>query len=88
VFTCLVNYQGAIKMTDRVDIERIKRDPAQQKALIIGTVVGALIGAGAAYLLIQNAEREGRSVSISAGDGVKLGVTLMALLRQVAALGE
>jgi hypothetical protein len=57
------------------------------KTLIAGVVLGALVGLGGAYLLIQNAEREGNTVSIDAGDGVKLGLLVMGTLRQVASLG-
>ncbi len=58
------------------------------KTLIIGTLLGALVGAGAAYLLIQRAAREDSKVSLSAGEGVKLGLLIFGLLRQVAQLGE
>jgi hypothetical protein len=58
------------------------------KALIIGAIIGAVVGLGGAYLLIQNAERKGNTVSVTAGDGVKLGLLVMGLLRQVAELGS
>ncbi|HLA99493.1 MAG TPA: hypothetical protein VJL34_13660 [Anaerolineales bacterium] len=58
------------------------------KALLIGTALGAVVGLGAAYLLLQRAERENQKLSISAGEGVKLGVLVFGLLRQVAQLGE
>jgi len=58
------------------------------KALLAGAVLGALVGLGAAYLIIQRAEREDGEVRISPGDGVKLGVLVFGLLRQVAQLGE
>ena len=65
-----------------------KVDSWKPKFLIIGAVLGALVGVGAAYLLAQNAEKEGRAPKISPGDGVKLGVMVMGLLRMVATLGE
>jgi ABC-type Mn2+/Zn2+ transport system permease subunit len=58
------------------------------KALIIGAIIGAVVGLGGAYLLVQNAEKKGHTVSVSAGDGVKLGLLVMGLLRQVAELGS
>jgi nitrate reductase gamma subunit len=58
------------------------------QALLAGAVIGALVGVGAAYLLTQRAERNQESLKISAGDGVKLGVLVFGLLRQVAQLGE
>jgi hypothetical protein len=58
------------------------------KAILVGAALGALVGAGAAYLLIQRARREDGEVHITAGDGVKLGLLVLGLLRQVGQLGE
>lgn len=58
------------------------------RALVIGAVIGALVGLGGAYLLIQSTEKTGGELKVTAGDSVKLGVLLMGLLRQVAELGE
>ncbi|HEY5669751.1 MAG TPA: hypothetical protein VIS10_07105 [Anaerolineales bacterium] len=60
----------------------------KSKALLAGAVLGAVVGLSAAYLIIQRAEREDGEVRISPGDGVKLGVLVFGLLRQVAQLGE
>ncbi|HJW90849.1 MAG TPA: hypothetical protein VJ436_09440 [Anaerolineales bacterium] len=58
------------------------------RVMLIGGILGALAGVGAAYLLIQNTERSGKQLKVSPGDGVKLGVLLMGLMRQVAELGD
>ena len=58
------------------------------KTLLVGAVLGALTGIGAAYLLVQRAEKEASRPEISAGEGVKLGLLLLGVLRQVAQLGE
>jgi hypothetical protein len=58
------------------------------KAILVGAALGALVGAGAAYLLVQRTRREDGEVHITPGDGVKLGVLVFGLLRQVAQLGE
>lgn len=58
------------------------------KVLVIGAVAGALVGLGAAYLLAQNAENQGRAPSLSPGEGVRLGLLVLGLLRSVATLGE
>jgi hypothetical protein len=42
---------------------------------------------GAAYLLVQRAKKRGESPSLSALEGVKLGVLIFGLLRQVSMLG-
>jgi len=56
------------------------------KILVIGAIIGAVTGLGAAYLLIQQADEE-ESLQISPGEGVKLGVSVFSFLRQVTQLG-
>ncbi len=58
------------------------------KTLVLGGVIGAAVGLGAAYLLIQRAEKEQGKLQMSAGEGIKLGLLVLGLLRQVAQLGE
>ncbi|MDD5468136.1 MAG: hypothetical protein PHS96_10035 [Anaerolineales bacterium] len=58
------------------------------KALVVGALVGALVGVGSAYLMIQRAEREDGEMRMGAGDGIKLGLLVLGLLRQVSQLGE
>lgn len=57
------------------------------KVLLIGAVLGAAVGLGAAYLLLQKAEREGDNLNIGAGEAVKLGVLVFGLLRSISQLG-
>lgn len=73
-------------MTVQKDLDETGRNWRTQ-VLIAGAVLGAVIGLAGAYLMVQNAEREGGKVTMTAGDGVKLGVLLMGALRQVAVLG-
>jgi len=60
------------------------------KVLVTGAVIGALVGIGAAYLYTQQAKREEgyEAPSMSAGEGVKLGLLLLGLLRSVADLAS
>lgn len=58
------------------------------KVLLVGAAVGLASGLLAAYLLTQRFEKEGASPKLSAGEGVKLGVLVFGLLRQVAQLGN
>lgn len=58
------------------------------KVLVIGAVAGAVIGAYAAYLFVNQAEKFGNKPEVTAGDGVRLGLLVLGLLRQVTALGE
>ncbi len=54
----------------------------------MGIIIGALAGLGAAYLIVQRAEREGKNPEMTAGEGVKLGLLVLGVLRQIAQLGE
>lgn len=58
------------------------------KALIIGGVVGALAGVGAAYLYIRNIEEAGEEPKMGTKDALQLGVSLVSLVKQVANLGN
>jgi len=58
------------------------------KALLLGAILGALTGIGAAYLYLQRAESEDGRPRVTARDGVKIGLLVLGLLRQVAQLGE
>ena len=68
--------------------EIIPQEDWKPKVLVIGGVIGLLTGLLAAYLLVQRAEKEAIKPQLSAGEGVKLGVLVFGLLRQVAMLGE
>ena len=58
------------------------------RTLVIGALLGALTGLGAAFLLTRRAEQRGESVSITAGQGLRLGVLLAGVLRSILTLGE
>ena len=58
------------------------------RAFVIGGVVGALLGLGAAYIYINAAEESGETPEVTPGTAVTIGLSLLALLRQVAAIAE
>jgi uncharacterized membrane protein len=58
------------------------------KTLLIGGLLGALVGVGAAFLLTKRAEQKGAPLAITPGKGVQLGVMLAGLLRSILTLGE
>jgi len=70
------------------DLEIVPQENWKQKVLLIGGAVGLLTGLLAAYLLVQRAEKKNQKPELNAGEGVKLGVLVFGLLRQIAVLGE
>jgi ABC-type Mn2+/Zn2+ transport system permease subunit len=58
------------------------------KTLLIGAAVGTLTGLGAAFLLTRRAEQTGQPLSMTTGQGVKIGVLVAGLLRSILSLGE
>jgi hypothetical protein len=60
----------------------------KMRTLIIGAALGALTGLGAAYLLVNRAEKADASPELTPGEGIKIGLMLLGVLRQVAQLGE
>jgi hypothetical protein len=59
----------------------------QTKTILIGAVVGMLSGILGAYILVQSAEKSGTRPQVSAGDGVKVGLGLLAVMRLLSDLG-
>ncbi len=63
----------------------MKLEPRQRNALIIGALVGAILGAGAGWLLVQQAEEmsdEDRK-PLGPGDVLKITNSAASLLRQL-----
>ncbi len=58
------------------------------QVLIIGAVVGALTGLAGAYLLIQRAKKRAEPPNLNASEGIRLGLLVFGLLRQVSLLGS
>jgi glucokinase len=56
------------------------------KILVAGVVIGALVGLGAAYLIANRVEEDGRPLKVSSGEGIKLGLLVLGMLRQIASL--
>lgn len=59
------------------------------KMLLIGSVGGALLGAGTAYLLARSAEgSRGGPPEISTKDLLSTGIAVIGVIRGIAALGD
>lgn len=57
------------------------------KTLLIGGVVGAVIGIIGALVLVQQADKAQSRPQLTAGDGVKVGLGVLAVLKLLAELG-
>ncbi len=53
----------------------------------IGAVAGLVSGLIAAYILIQRAETHAERPKLSAGEGVKVGIGVLGVLRLISELG-
>ncbi len=60
----------------------------KMRILLIGGLAGAVTGLAAAYLLVRRAEERGVEPRLEAGEGIRLGLLLLGLLRQVSALTD
>jgi len=60
----------------------------QNRVLLFGALIGAVTGLVAALILQRRAEKTGNEITLSTGDGVKLGVMIMGLLRAISSLGD
>jgi hypothetical protein len=60
----------------------------QNRTLLFGALIGAFTGLVAAMLLNRRAEQTGTEVSLTTGDGMKLGMLVFGLLRAISSLGD
>jgi gas vesicle protein len=60
----------------------------KSKIIFFGALIGAATGLVAALLLTRRAEKNERETAITSGEGLKLGVLVLGLLRAIASLGD
>jgi hypothetical protein len=58
------------------------------KALLLGTGIGAVTGLLASLIMVQHAEKAQMKPEITAGDGVKLGMGVLGVLRMISDFGS
>ena len=63
------------------------RDSWKPQTLLLGTIIGAASGLLAAYLIIQRSEKMQTKPKLSAGEGVKLGLGLLGILKSLTDFG-
>ena len=60
----------------------------RSRTLVLGALLGAVTGLVGAMLLTRRAEQEGTELALTAGDGMKIGVMVVGLLRAISSLGD
>ena len=60
----------------------------KSSTILFGTLIGAVTGLAAAMLLTRRAEKNERTTAITTGEGLKLGVLVIGLLRAIASLSD
>ncbi len=58
------------------------------RTLIFGALIGAVTGLMAAMLLNRRAEKGERETALTTGEGLKLGVLVLGLLRAIGSLAD
>jgi gas vesicle protein len=58
------------------------------RTIFLGVLLGAATGLVAAMLINRRAAESNRSTAITSGEGLKLGVLILGLLRAISALGD
>ena len=53
------------------------------RTIVVGTIIGALTGLGAAFLLVQRSEAEGSKPKVGSGEGIKLALALLGVFRLI-----
>jgi len=58
-------------------------ETANRKAivLLVGGLIGLAAGLAAAYLLIKRQEQTGEAIKLTTGDGLKLGMSTVSLIK-------
>lgn len=60
----------------------------RNKTLFIGALSGLLLGLVGAYIVIQRSEQLNTQPELSAGDGVKIGLGVLGVLRLISDIAE
>jgi hypothetical protein len=63
-------------------------ESSKSKIFFVGGLLGLLSGLLAAYLFLQRSEQNEKNPSISPGDGVKVGLGVLGVLKLISDLGE
>ena len=56
--------------------------------LLIGATLGAVSGLGVAYLMVRKAQDRQETLQLTPGEGLRLGLLVMGMMRSIADLGD
>ena len=56
------------------------------RVLLLGGLLGAVTGVAAAYMIVKQAEEKGEIPQLGAGEGVRIGMSVMGLIRRISSL--
>lgn len=59
----------------------------KSRTLLIGAIVGAVTGVIAAMVIVQRADEAKQTPRITAGDGVKVGLGVLGVIRMLSDMG-
>jgi gas vesicle protein len=60
----------------------------KSSTILFGALIGAVTGLVAAILLTRRAEKGDRETALTTGEGLKLGILVIGLLRAISSLGD
>lgn len=58
------------------------------QTIILGTVIGAIAGAMASYILVKQGNEIDSRPQLTAGDGVKVGLGVLGVMRLISEIGN
>ncbi len=62
--------------------------PLNSKVILFGALLGAVAGGVAALIYMQRAEESHQSPQLTAGDGVKIGLGVLGVLKLISDIGS
>jgi hypothetical protein len=57
------------------------------RVLLLGGLLGAASGIAAAYMIVKQAEEEGEIPKLGPGEGVRIGMWVMGVVKRISSLG-
>lgn len=62
-------------------------DEWKTRVILLGGLLGAVTGVAVGYMIVKQAEEQGEIPQLGAGEGVRIGMAVMGLIRRIGTLG-